>query len=886
VPGSEYEVQVAVRTSGPLRPTVQIRDLNTQTVLARLECPPGASWRRHAARFKADTADIAVELFADKPHITGKAGQAGTIWFADIRVVQAAGDERAARPDLGENVARDKTYTMTKPRYSLCTDPDDKAQLTDGVFTKGYFWAQKSTVGWSGGTEKYLTIDLGDVHPLRGLAFSTAAGVAEVHWPVHIWVFTSDDGAEWYLEGDLITMSARHRPLPAYGEYRAHCFWTDELATRGRFVQLCMKPEGGYLFADEIEVYRGDHRLLRGKRQGRPVADVKEFMLMGLVREQVRRDLRQVREDIATMPMERRGDFSARAEQLDRSIPEMQPIAMKGYRAILPLTDLHRDLFKLQAGVWRAQGKPALRVWTKHRWEPLEPAEEPPPGSPAPAVAVHMMGNETRAGVLNLTNAADTDASVHLRLTRLPGGDDPDYVIVHEVLHVATRHFTAVAAALPKLGRTADGHALTVPAGMTRQVWLSFQPRDLTPGAHRGRIDIRAGNGPPLSVPISLKIYPLRFPDTPTLHLGGWSYTNNQATYGLTPQNHRAVIEHLQQHHVNAPWASGAALGNGAYDAAGQMTAPPSTNNLDQWMALWPDAKRYMVFKAVRDSFDGSKMGTELFRTKVGNWARFWAGHLRGTGHRAEQLGILLVDEPHSQEQYDTITAWARAINAAEPALTLFEDPQPREAEGPLEMFSQVDILCPHLPRFLAFPADSWYHKIFLDQKRQGRELWFYSAAGPARTFDPFSYYLLQHWRCFKYGATGSAFWAFADPGRTEQRKTISCWNELPAAGNGPYCPIYLDATSVTAAKYMEAIREGVQDYEYLVMLRDRIRQQEQSGVHSPALARAKTLLASACDRVLAGEDGPNYRWDEPKDRTVADTVRIELLEAITQLSQ
>jgi len=475
---------------------------------------------------------------------------------------------------------------------------------------------------------------------------------------------------------------------------------------------------------------------------------------------------------------------------------------------------------------------------------------------------------------------------VRLRLTGLPGGDDPDYVTVHEVLHVGTRHFTAVAAALPELPRTADGYTLTVPAGMTRQVWLSFRPQGLTPGAHRGRIEIQAGKEPQLSVPITLKVYPLRFPDTPTLHLGGWSYTNSEAAYGLTPQNRHAVIVHLRQHYVNAPWASGAVLGNGTYDGAGQMTAPPDTSNLDQWTALWPNARRYMVFKAVRDSFDGSEMNTELFRTKVGNWARFWASHLRRTGRRAEQLGILLVDEPHGKEQYDTITAWARAINAVEPALTLFEDPQPREPEGPLEMFSQVDILCPHLPAFLASPADGWYHKLFLDQKRQGRELWFYSAAGPARTFDPFSYYLLQHWRCLKYGATGSAFWAFADPGRTEQRKTLSCWNEFPAAGNGPYCPIYLDATSVTAAKYMEAIREGVQDYEYLIMLRDRIRQLDQKGVRSRALAQAKTLLATACDRVLAGEDGPNYRWDEPKDRTVADTVRIEVLEALTQLAE
>ena len=82
----------------------------------------------------------------------------------------------------------------------------------------------------------------------------------------------------------------------------------------------------------------------------------------------------------------------------------------------------------------------------------------------------------------------------------------------------------------------------------------------------------------------------------------------------------------------------------------------------------------------------------------------------------------------------------------------------------------------------------------------------------------------------------------------------------------------------------MEAIRESVQDYEYLVMLRDRIAALDKAGKASPALAKAKALLATACDRVLKGMDAESFRWDVPKDRSVADTVRIEVLDALTAL--
>ncbi|MBI4028303.1 MAG: hypothetical protein HY360_25185 [Verrucomicrobia bacterium] len=48
-----------------------------------------------------------------------------------------------------KNIALDKPYTVDPPaNYPLCTDDNDDVQLTDGDYTKGHFWATKSTVGW------------------------------------------------------------------------------------------------------------------------------------------------------------------------------------------------------------------------------------------------------------------------------------------------------------------------------------------------------------------------------------------------------------------------------------------------------------------------------------------------------------------------------------------------------------------------------------------------------------------------------------------------------------------------------------------------------------------------------------------------------------------
>ena len=882
-PNSTYELRAMIRTDGELSPLLRVIDVPSRDELLAVVVSSGLQWSTMSGRFETLSADIAIEIYADQRHAAGEESPAGKVWVADVQVVPVGGQVEARQNlDIGENVALGKPYTLTAPSYGLCSDPDDKVQLTDGVYTEGHFWTRKTTVGWSGIKGKHISIDLGQNYPIKGVSFNTAAGVAQVWWPKRILVFVSDDGEGWYEAGELVALSRLHDSLPAQGEYSVQRLWTDQLRTHGRYVQLYVEPDRQYLFVDEIEVYRGEDEWVDEAREGEPITGLEEYMarqaLDGLIRQQLLRDLEAAKADIADLPAQLRESLGRRALALTDAVREMPSVPMEGFRAVLPMTDLERDIFRLQAATWRAQDKALLRVWSNHRWDPLPPSAEPEGAASPVVVEVHMMNNEYRAGVFNLTSAADEDQRVRIRVVGLPGGDNPEYISVHEVLTVGTRHFTAVSAALPEAERVGDDYVVTVPPGMTRQVWLTFNPDDLDPGTHGGAVEIRGEGEAVMMAPIRLRIYPLRFPDETTLLVGGWSYTNGESQYGMTPDNRLELIAHLQERYVNAPWASSGAMGDGQYDEAGEMVAEPDTSNFDNWVNLWPEAKMYMVFKAVGESFAGSQMGTEEFKTKVGRWARFWADHMVEIGLEASQLAVLILDEPQRKEQHDVITAWANAMETAAPEIVTWEDPQPQDETDCLEMFAAVDVLCPYRNPFLARP-DS-YRELFLNQQRQGRDLWFYNADGPARSFDPFSFYLVQEWHCFKIGAKGSCFWAFGDSGG------VSCWNEYPAAGNGPYCPTYIDDTSVTAAKYMEAIREGVEDYEYLTMLQGRVAELEAKGIGADRLADAKRLLATACDRVMAMEDGPNYRWDEEKDRGVADRVRVEILTALTELGR
>jgi hypothetical protein len=888
-PNAEYELRATIKSDGVLTPVLRIVDLQAKTEIALLRGSNKTDWNAVSAKFRHPGVDVALELYADEKHLAGEAAPAGEAWFADVGIdMIAAGAQLPTMPDLGENIALGKTYTMQPaPNYSLCTEAGDSTQLTDGEFSKGYFWASASTVGWRGKGYRQVKIDLGNVQPVKGISVSSAFGVASVRLPESILVYVSDDDKTWHLTGDLLRQHVIHTPLPEYGTYQPICLWTDKLEIRARYVQLCLLSID-YVFIDEIHIYRGDDSWLQKPLPGEPVTENMTEYLAGkklpndLLQKQLRRDLAAVVADIAEIPQERQVEFAEMSDKLRESIENMPLVDFSDFCAVLPQNDLEREIFQLQAAVWRAHGKRELRIWQTHRWDPLEPSQEPAENTDdLPQLAVHMMNNEHRSEVFNLTNASPYDKTVRIRVSGLPGGENPAYLRVREVLTVATKQFHAVSAALPEARRIGRDYAVTVPSGMTRQVWLSFNPDGQPLGIHQGAIEIRANSEPPVSLPLALHIYQPRFPDETSLLLCGWDYTN--ADYYMGKHRHAAMIAHLREYYVNTPWATAAALPRGGYDQEGNLTEEPDTANFDNWLEQWPNARMYMVFMNTTERFirKGALIGTELFNKQVGEWARFWAQHLRDKGIAPNRLGLLLVDEPSNKTKFDIITAWSRAIKAAEPEFKIWNDPHPQNDRDCQEMLDELDIICPYRRYWLVHEdaGNGWYRQLFFDKQGKGKDLWFYSADGPARTFDPFSYYLLQNWHCFKIGAKGSGYWAFGDMAKQ------SCWNEYLSRGDGPYCPDYLDEESITPAKYMEAIREGVQDYEYLAMLRDRVNDLRKNGVDNENLQAAEKLLATACDRVLAMEKGENYRWDEQKDRTIADVVRIEILQALEKMA-
>lgn len=872
-PGASYRLTLVARSEGVVRPLVRVLNRDTGEEIAQVVMEAGATWRERSVSFETQTANLTLQLWPDPGHIEGP-GPTGTVEFASVSVAAVEGLGERPGPDL-DNIALNRPYEVRPSTYSLCAHPDDMTvHLTDGEYTEGYFWTQPATVGWRSSGPEFITIDLGEVHPIAGVSYSTAAGVAGVEWPTSIRIFVSEDGEQWHPAGDLVRMHTRREPLPPMGDYATEFIWTDELATRGRFVTLAVSTNGGYIFVDEVEIYRGDEELLEQRFTSEPVPDVMDYVQSQPIFDLHRRHLAGVREEIADLPAGARADLARRADALDDAIDTMPPVAVGHFRAILPMTATHEQIFKLQADVWLARGRDRIRLWQNNRWDPLGPGEEPTSDA-TPLVSVEMMRNETRADVLNITSANPRSMRARLSIRGMPGGVSPDWITVRQVEHVGSRFIPTVASPLPVADRDGDAWMIEVPAGMTRQVWFEIDSSGLESGTWEGSVEIASVAGGRQSVPLQVTVHPLTMPDEKTLRVGGWSYTDGTTHRGLTPENTDLLIEHLRERGVNTPWGLSATLPAGSFDAEGVMVTEPDTARFDRWVAKWPGSTMYLVFASVGQRFAGATMGTELFDRQVGQWAEFWSGHMTELGLRPDQLGVLLVDEPRSAEQYETIAAWARAIKAGAPEMVIWEDPfHIDDTELMREVLALTDIICPMRRHYI---GDRDWQEIIREEKDRGTELWFYSCSGPARAFGPYEYYLAQAWHAYSIGAIGSQFWAFADTGGTNS------WNDYTASRAGSYSPVYLDDTSVTAAKPMEAIRESQQDFEYLVMLASLVDERAAAGAADAQLAAARRLLANGPARVI-GDNPEAYRWDVESDRTIQDRVRREILQELLAL--
>jgi hypothetical protein len=488
-------------------------------------------------------------------------------------------------------------------------------------------------------------------------------------------------------------------------------------------------------------------------RHSRAPAFAMQGEMRGQIVEPLKADLAAVRSSLGTagIPLGRAAELRTRLAGVEREIESIREPDPATFTTVQPLNPTHARILGVHGAIPAAGGLAPLVVWKTHRYDAVPFLAVPTSGDPSRSIDIVALRGEYRADAILLTNATAQPSEAQLELSGVPGAPRPEWLRVSGIEWTDTQQHTPVADALVDASFTAGAFRVTVPAGMTRKVWLTIDAAKLAPGTYRGTLTVRS-TGSSTVVAATFRVSPVAMA-RPRLSLGTWDYTNGNGKLGITPRNRDAAIALMRTHFVDSPWATRAVLPwpkADDFDTTGRLVRPLDFRALDDWIGMWAGARRFYVAIEAGASFAGALIQTSQFDERLASWGRAVAGHLRALGLSSKQAAFLLVDEPRRHEQNAVIAAWARVLKTTAPDISLFEDPiwaRPDQV-SPSDAFTLVDELCVHLG---VYSRGGENVSRYVEQPRAaGQRVWVYQTSGPVRLLDPSAYFRMQAWHAFR----------------------------------------------------------------------------------------------------------------------------------------
>lgn len=776
------------------------------------------------------------------------------------------------------NIARGCPVTLNPaPNYE--NTGNHPASLTDGIYTTGRLWHQDGTVGWIKDRLDSITVDLGKLQPISGISFSTAAGDDAVQWPASILIWVSDDRVNWRCIGDLLPLSDEYGQPPAKG-YANYCYVTHDLKARGRYLRLSIFAGGNFTFCDELEVYKGSDDLLASPVKGAVVKDgeierrAREFYFSNRIIYRLGHDADAVRAAVKASKISdaEKSRLYKRLDDISEHITEVTERNSDKFEAVLPINAKDAAIFSVYGSLLKSRGLPTLFAWKKDRYDYLSPTEVPSHVFTPSEVGVRMMKNEYRSDALMLTAASEEPQDVSVSVRGIPGAPKPGWLSISAMPWTDTAPGTPIAAALPPMEYRDGAYKARIPAGMTTKLWITVDSSKLGAGSYHGIIDFK-GPGREFIFPLNIYVSQVKM-NRPRLSFAAWDYCFQPGRYAVTAKNMGTAMATMRTHFVDTPWACPEDVPMPAadsFDAAGNLVKPLAFGDFDRWIHTWPEARHYILFLNAKTEMGGAPMGSDEFSVRVGNWVKALVKHSAELGIKPEKLGIMVRDEP-GEESQKVIIAWAKVIKAAQTGVVVFQDcdmARPDRSQLMSKALDLADISCPMIDTYYKGGPET--ESYFNSLQASDHKMWLYQCEGPAHLLDPYRYHRLEAWHCFKHGAIGMGLWAFGDTGAFK-----SSWNEYSCMSN-EYSPVFLRPTDINSGIHWEAVREGIEDYEYLSMLND-----ASANTHNAALkAQSEALLKESVDAVLKKFNSAAERWNRPDDRTKADEYRLKILDLL-----
>ena len=409
-----------------------------------------------------------------------------------------------------------------------------------------------------------------------------------------------------------------------------------------------------------------------------------------------------------------------------------------------------------------------------------------------------------------------------------------------------------------------------LPAEQTHGFFIDLcVPRDARPGQYRGTVRLTAADRHPIEIPIDLTVWDFQLPELPSLQTAFGSpaqrlreYYRQRAKEGKEPEPADwAAVETqcaalLAQHRFNATFPGSLAP---VAQADGSFRIPA-----EQIKALQQFVDRYHVNAVPVPHPERVIKDPEANRDRLVAWLRAFDEAAKQLDRPQVLFYVYLKDEPNDAEAYKYVQRWGRAIRQANSVVKVLvvEQPQPQDqAWG--DLYGAVDIWCPLFSLFQPEPAAA--------RQALGETIWTYTALCQLKKTPwwhidyPLLHYRVPTWIAWRYRIRGLLYWG----GMTYFRQVEDPWSEANTYRPGPKSVFNGEGTLAYPARpvgyegivpslRLKALRDGIQDYDYLVMLE-------------------KLGLAAEAEKIVLPLAGSFFQWEE--NPAAYDKARAQLAE-------
>ncbi len=348
----------------------------------------------------------------------------------------------------------------------------------------------------------------------------------------------------------------------------------------------------------------------------------------------------------------------------------------------------------------------------------------------------------------------------------------------------------------------------TVPAGQATPVWITVYARpDLPAGLYQGYLELSARGLEPLELPFTVEVYDFTLPAQPEFKTDFVFDMDNGAP---TQTQKLRYVQNAQEHRVTLRELQGLPEPQSNY---GQV--------LDRY---WPNLQAALAEGQTTVSVPRTLLQSPEY-LKVAN--QFIVTHQLQT-----RAFVHLAHEPR-EASWSQLQEMMNQWKASAPDIPVMVT---TTGLHPF-LHEEVDRWVPHLQLF-----DTSFNRHLLDRISSDQEVWWYINHAPPRPYSnlfvdfPAMEHRMLFWQAWALGVKGMHYWAinYVPPG---QRPEDSILDITPVNGDGLL--VYPTPDGPINSIRWENIRDGIEDYDYLTLFRDRYTRLQQQGGATALLERA-----------------------------------------------